>query len=127
MNRRIEPREPFDLVLDPSASSGLSQLRSCLAAAMNAELLEDAVDVVLDGRELDRQARSDGFVGESLGEQLGDLRFARRQRARRCAGACRLLARACQERVGDVGRTRTLTAGGASKNFHKLVWGRLGR
>src|SRR3954451_14580107 len=110
MNRKIEPREPFDLdVLDPSASSGLSQLRSRLAAAMNAELLEDPVDVVLDGRKLDRQARSDGFVGQSLGDQLGDLRFARRQRARECA-----LARACQERVGDVGRTRALPAGGAS-------------
>src|SRR3954454_13610705 len=128
MNRKIEPREPSDLdVLDPSASSGSSQLRSRLAAAMNAELVEDPVHVVLDGRELDRQASSDGFVGQSLGDQLGNLRFARRQRVREIAGARPLLARACQERVGDVGRTRTLPAGGASKNFHKLVWGCLGR
>ena len=121
MNRKIEPREPFDLdVLDPSASSGMSQLRSRLAAAMNAELLEDPVHVVLDGRELDRQARSDGLVGQSLGDQLGNLRFARRQRARP------LLARACQERVGDVGRTRTLPAGGASKKPDGKTVQRLG-
>src|SRR5690348_7050294 len=128
MNRRIEAREPFDLeALDGSASSVSTQLRRRLAAAVDAELLEDPVHVVLDGRELDGQARRDGLVGQSLRDQLGDLRFARGQRAYERAGARPLLARARQERVGDVRRTRTLPAGGASKHFHELVWGRVGR
>src|SRR4051812_41100261 len=47
--------------------------RRGLAAAGHAELLEEVVDVVLDGRHLDVQPRRDLLVGEALVDQLDDL------------------------------------------------------
>ena len=60
----------------PSRYPGWPQLRRSFTAAVHPELFQDAVDVILDRGQLDGQPGSDCLVGQSVGYQFGDLRFA---------------------------------------------------
>jgi hypothetical protein len=58
-----------------------------LGAAVDLELLEDVVDVVLHGGDFDAEAAGDLFVRQALGQELQDLQFAAGEGAQRWLGA----------------------------------------
>ncbi len=63
-----------------------------VAGVLEAELLEDGGDVLLDGADADDEALGDGGVGAALRHQLEDLALARGQRRQRVGAAHQQLA-----------------------------------
>src|SRR6266511_4949486 len=86
----------------------LAGARGGLAAAVDVELLEDVVDVVLDRRDLDRERRGDLLVREALLDQPQDVELPRRQLALdRLEGALAgERAHAVKQRRRDLGRAQ---------------------
>src|SRR5512133_1366518 len=53
-----------------------SRAGDCLFTPTDSQLLEDVVDMILDGRHLDIQPRCNLLVRKSLGDELENLRLA---------------------------------------------------
>ena len=94
---------------------------------MHSEFLENAMHMVLHRRWLDGQPGGDGLVGQPVGNELGDLRFASCQRPRESATCISSLTRPPQERVGQIRGARALPARSAPQDSHELQHGSLGR
>ena len=53
-----------------------AEVGRCFAAAAQTQLVEDAVDVVLDGRVSDGEVAGDLLVGLAVGEEFDHVEFA---------------------------------------------------
>src|SRR5438094_5062267 len=84
-----------------------------LGPGAEAELVQDAADVAVDGALGDEQPRADLLVGQAVGDQPGDIRLARAERPGR--GRSRVgRTRARRARARRV-RARRLPGGGLAE------------
>src|SRR4051812_13498946 len=96
--------------------------RDRLAAAADAELRQDVVDVLLDGWQLDRELEPDLLVRQACLEEAQDLLLARRQLIDgRPPGPQRPeRGDAVQQRLGRLRRHRDLAVGDAPQRRHEV-------
>src|SRR5918994_7230894 len=100
-----------------------SSPRRGLGPAMDVELLEDVVDVILDGRELDRELLGDLLVRAALLDQPQDVELPRRQPSldRVEPALARERAHAAEQCRRDPGRAHQLAARDALDRGHEIL------
>src|SRR4051812_8009769 len=108
--------------LVPQRNSGVAKARGGLGPAVDTELLQDPVDVVLHGRKLDLELKGDLLVRQATFEEPSDLQLARREhRHEPVVGAASRGADPAQERRGGPGRAGELPLGGADDRADEIV------
>src|SRR5438876_8831441 len=75
-----------------------------LGAAVDSQLAQDAVHMILHSRQLDSERPRDHLVGHSLLQQAQNLGFPRRQCVRGGTAAARQGRDASKQGAGDLGR-----------------------